>query len=118
MSRPVDHDAYIASASEPFRAILRTLHTQLSQALPDAEEVIAYDMPGFRLDGEIIAGYAAFTHQCGLYVDRAAIEAHADEIAAAGLRATKTGVTFSDHRPINDDLVRKLAVSSREAKGL
>ena len=52
MSSPADHDAYIASAA----------------ALPEAEEVVAYGMPGFQLAGQTVAGYAAFSKQCGLYL--------------------------------------------------
>ncbi len=74
-------------------------------------------MPGFQIDGTIIAGYAAFSRQCGLYVDPAAIAAHADEIASSKLNATKTGVTFSVSKPITDELVEKLALSSRRSKG-
>ncbi|MCP1848154.1 MULTISPECIES: iron chaperone [unclassified Bradyrhizobium] len=111
------HDAYIAAAPEQFRAMLRQLRAQLSRALPDADEVIKYDMPGFQIEETIIAGYAAFSKQCGLYVDPGAIAAHADEIASLKLKATKTGVTFSVSKPITDELVEKLAVSSRSKKG-
>jgi uncharacterized protein YdhG (YjbR/CyaY superfamily) len=118
MTKKENHDAYIAAAPEQFRAMLSQLRTQLSQALPGAEEVMMYDMPGFQIDGAMIAGYAAFSKQCGLYVDPSAIVAYADEIAALKLKATKTGVTFSANKPITDELVRKLAVSSRTTKGL
>ena len=77
-----------------------------------------YGMPGFRIGEEVVAGYAAFSKQCGLYVDPAAIAAHAEEIAALKLKATKTGVTFPAAKPIPDDLVERLAVSSRKQKGL
>jgi uncharacterized protein YdhG (YjbR/CyaY superfamily) len=113
-----DHDAYIAAAPEQFRAVLGQLRAQLSRALPDAEEVIKYDMPGFQIEETIIAGYAAFRKQCGLYVDAGAIADHADEIASLKLKATKTGVTFSVSKPITDELVEKLAVSSRSKKGV
>ncbi|WP_200937060.1 MULTISPECIES: iron chaperone [unclassified Phenylobacterium] len=108
-----DHDAYIAEAPESLRPLLVRLRAQLAQALPDAEEVIAYKMPGFRIGNSIIAGYAAFSKQCGLYLSPAAIASHADDIAAAGLKSTKTGVTFSPIRPIPDGLVEKLALASR-----
>ena len=111
------HDAYIAAAPEQFRTLLEHLRVQLSGALPDAEEVIKYDMPGFQVENTIIAGYAAFSKQCGLYVDPVAIATHADEITSLKLKATKTGVTFSMKKPITDELVEKLAVSSRKAKG-
>lgn len=117
MTKMDNHDAYIAAAPEQFRAMLGQLRAQLSRALPDAEEVIKYDMPGFRIEETIIAGYAAFSKQCGLYVDPGAIAAHAEEIAALKLKTTKTGVTFSVSKPITDELVKKLAVSSRSKKG-
>jgi uncharacterized protein YdhG (YjbR/CyaY superfamily) len=112
------HEAYIAAAPEQFRALLGRLRAQLSRALPDAQEVIKYDMPGFQIGETIIAGYAAFSKQCGLYVDPGAIAAHAQEIASLKLKATKTGITFSASKPIPDELVRKLVVSSRGKKGL
>jgi uncharacterized protein YdhG (YjbR/CyaY superfamily) len=117
MTKKESHGAYIAAAPEQFRHVLSQLRAQLSQALPDAEEVIKYDMPGFQIGETIIAGYAAFSKQCGLYVDPGAITAHAEEIASLKLKATKTGVTFSASRPIPDELVSKLAVCSRQKKG-
>jgi uncharacterized protein YdhG (YjbR/CyaY superfamily) len=108
-----DHDAYIAEAPEDLRPLLVRLRAQLARALPDAEEIIAYKMPGFSIGQSVVAGYAAFSKQCGLYLSRAAIASHADEIAAAGMKFTKTGVTFSPGRPIPDALVTKLALASR-----
>jgi uncharacterized protein YdhG (YjbR/CyaY superfamily) len=113
-----DHDAYIAAAPEALRPLLVRLRAQLADALPDAEQVIAYNMPGFRIGQAMIAGYAAFSKQCGLYLAPAAIAAHADEIAAAGLKSTKTGVTFSPGQPIPDALIRTLALASRRAQDL
>jgi uncharacterized protein YdhG (YjbR/CyaY superfamily) len=115
MTEIENHDAYIAAAPEPFRAALGRLRAELSQALPDAREVMRYGMPGFQIGDSIIAGYAAFSRQCGLYVAADAIAAHADEIDSLKLKATKTGVTFSPTRPITGDLVRKLATSSRNS---
>jgi uncharacterized protein YdhG (YjbR/CyaY superfamily) len=114
MTQFADHDAYIAQAPEEMRPLLVKLHKQLAKTLPDAEEIIAYNMPGFRIGKAIIAGYAAFTKQCGLYVSHTAIAAHADELAAAGLKPTKTGVTFSPGKPIPDALVKKLALASKK----
>jgi uncharacterized protein YdhG (YjbR/CyaY superfamily) len=108
-----DHDAYIAAAPEDLRPLLVRLRAQLARTLPDAEEVIAYKMPGFRIGKSIVAGYAAFSKQCGLYLAPSAIKSHADDIAAARLKATKTGITFSPSQPIPDALVKKLALASR-----
>ncbi|MEE9387745.1 MAG: DUF1801 domain-containing protein [Paracoccaceae bacterium] len=118
MAAPVDHDAYIDAAPELLRPLLVQLRTQLAKTLPDAEEIIAYNMPGFGFGKSIIAGYAAFSKQCGLYVSHGAIAAHADEIAANGLKATKMGVTFSPAKPITDELIAKIALTCRKELGL
>lgn len=113
-----DHDDYIAQAPAELRPLLVRLRAQLARALPDAEEVIAYKMPGLRIGKSIIAGYAAFSKQCGLYLSPSAITSHAADIAAAGLKSTKTGVTFSPRQPIPEELVTKLALASRSAQNL
>jgi len=112
------HDEYIAAAPEQFRPLLAALREQLSRSLPDATEVIEYDMPGFRIGRSIVAGYAAFTKQCGLYLSAGAIAAHADDIDAVGLKASKTGITFRVGKSIPEDLVERLALASRRALGL
>jgi uncharacterized protein YdhG (YjbR/CyaY superfamily) len=118
MTTTADHDGYIAAAPERFRPALERLRAVLAGALPDAEEIVAYDMPGFRIGGTVIAGYAAFSKQCGLYLLAGAISEHTDEIAAAGLKSTKTGITFSPIRPIPVDLVERLAQASRRHAGV
>ncbi len=118
MTTPADHDAYIVAAPEAFRPLLAALRKQLSALLPDAEEVMMYNMPGFRVGSAMIAGYAAFSKQCGLYLAPGAIAANADAIAAAGLKATKTGVTFSPRKPIPAKLVDSLVRASRKELGV
>lgn len=113
MTAPADHEAYIAQAPEAFREALTHLRGLLVASLPQAEEIIAYGMPGFRLKGQTVAGYAAFSKSCGLYLLPEAIAAHAVELEAEGLKASKTGVTFTPRKPIPDDLVTRLAATSR-----
>lgn len=112
------HNAYIAAAPEKLRPLLAKLRAVLAATLPDAEEIIAYKMPGFAIGQTIIAGYSAFSKQCGLYLPPAAIRMHFDDIAAAGLKSTKTGVTFSPSQPFPDELITKLANASRQDKNV
>ncbi len=114
MANIKDHDAYIDAAPEEFQTLLANLRAELAKALPDAEQIIAYNMPGFRIGKSIIAGYAAFTKQCGLYLAPGAISAHAEDIASNGLKSTKTGITFSVKKPIPNDLIEVLAKTSRK----
>lgn len=110
-----DHDSYIAAAPEGFQPALTSLREILARTLPEAEEIVAYNQPGFRIGKSIVAGYAAFSKQCGLYLHADAIAKYADEIAAAGFKPTKTGITFRPTKPIPDDLIERLALASREA---
>ena len=89
------------------------MRSLVAGALPEAEEILAYNMPGFRVDGTVVANYAAFSKQCGLCLLRVAISDHAEEIAAAGFKAIKTGITFPPRRPIPDGLVERLARASQ-----
>lgn len=115
MTAITDHDSYIAAAPEAFRPLLVHLRGLLRDALPDAEEMTAYGMPGFRIGGTVVASYAAFSKQAGLYVLGPAIAEHAEEIAAAGFRASRTGITFTPRRPLPDALVARLAQTSRRS---
>lgn len=118
MTTPASHDAYIAAAPEAFRPSLTHLRELLARTLPDAEEIVAYNMPGFSIGGKVIASYAAFSRQCGLYLLPGAIVEHAGEIAATGLKATKTGITFTPRKTLPDELVERLVRASRSAAGV
>lgn len=114
MATIVDHDSYIGTAPEKFRPLLSHLRTLIREALPDAEEIIGYNMPGYRLDGKIVASYAAFNKQVGVYFPAPAVTEHAEAIEAAGFKSTKTGITFTPRKPLPDDLVTQLVRSSRQ----
>lgn len=66
MTMLTDRDAYIAAAPEAFRPSLERLRSILARTLPDAEEMVAYNRPGFAIGGTVVASYAAFSRQCGL----------------------------------------------------
>ncbi|AFU99918.1 iron chaperone [Simiduia agarivorans] len=117
METPSNHEEYIANAPEELRPLLVNLRARVSHVLSDAEEIIAYNMPGFKMGKAIIVGYAAFSKQCGIYVAPGAISSLADEISKAGLKATKTGVTFSPKKPIPDELVENLTKASKSENG-
>ena len=59
MSR-VEIDAYLADLEEPKRSTLEQLRQTILEVVPEADEGISYGMPAFRLEGKVIAGFAAF----------------------------------------------------------
>lgn len=115
--QPTTHEEYIEAAPERFRPVLRALRERIRHEVPDGDEIVAYGMPGFRLGSATVAGDAAFSKQCGLYLSAEAVAACSEKIAAAGLKHTKTGITLSERRPIPDELLTALLAAARDALG-
>jgi uncharacterized protein YdhG (YjbR/CyaY superfamily) len=53
-------DAYLRGVEEPKRSTLQALRRTILEVVPDAEQVISYKVPAFRVQGRIVAGFAAF----------------------------------------------------------
>jgi len=53
-------DNYLASLEEPKRSTLEALRRTIVDVIPEAEQCISYGVPAFRLEGKVIAGFAAF----------------------------------------------------------
>lgn len=49
---------------------------------------------------------------------KCSIADNADDIAAVGLKATKTGVTLTSRKPISGGLIVALTLASRKALGV
>jgi uncharacterized protein YdhG (YjbR/CyaY superfamily) len=59
-------DEYIASFPPDVQAILEEIRQTVRKAAPDAQEIISYGLPAFRLGG-ILVYFAAFRKHIGLY---------------------------------------------------
>ena len=53
-------DEYLADVEEPKRSTLQRLRQTILELAPEAEEGISYGVPAFRLNGAVVAGFAAF----------------------------------------------------------
>jgi Domain of unknown function (DU1801) len=60
-------DAYLAALDEPKQSTLRTLRQTILEILPEAEQCISYAIPGFRVRGQMIAGFAAFKNHLSYF---------------------------------------------------
>jgi uncharacterized protein YdhG (YjbR/CyaY superfamily) len=52
-------DKYLASQEQPKRGTLGALRRTILEIIPEAEQCISYSMPAFRVQGKVIAGFAA-----------------------------------------------------------
>ena len=88
----------------------------IREILPDAEEVISYGMPAFRLEGKVIAGFAAFTNHLAYMPHSGSLFTELRD-ALAGYKATKGSLHFPIDKPLPEALVKKLiAVRLRQVK--
>ena len=53
-------DEYLRAVEEPKRSTLQALRHTILEIVPDAEQVISYRVPAFRVRGKTVAGFAAF----------------------------------------------------------
>ena len=100
-------DSYLRDLEEPKRTTLQELRRTILEIVPDAEELISYRVPAFRLHGKVFAGFAAFkNHLSYLPFSGSVLDQVADELE--GYTRTKSSLHFPVGRPLPKALVEKL----------
>ena len=102
-----DVDEYLRAVEEPKRSTLQTLRGTILEAVPEAEQVISYRVPAFRVGGKTVAGFAAFKdHLSYLPFSGSVLGQLGDELE--GYAMTKSSLHFPVDRPLPKALVKKL----------
>ena len=102
-----DVDEYLSAVDEPKRSTLQELRRTILEIVPDAEQVISYRVPAFRVRGKVIAGFAAFKdHLSYLPFSGSVLGQLADELH--GYAMTKSALHFPVDRPLPKILVKRL----------
>ena len=100
-------DSYLRGLEEPKRTTLEEVRRTIVEIVPEAKEVISYRVPAFRLQGKVIAGFAAFkSHLAYLPFSGSVLYQLADELE--GYTMSKSSLHFSIDRPLPKALVKKL----------
>ena len=100
-------DKYLAGVDQPGRSTLESLRRTIAEIIPDAEECISYGMPGFRLKGKMIAGYAAFRAHLSYFPHSGSVLTEMSD-DMEGYEHNKGTLRFSLTKPLPKRLVRKL----------
>ncbi len=100
-------DAYIAKFPKNVQTKLKRMRRTIHKAAPDAEEVISYQIPTFRLNGNLVH-FAAFTDHISFFPTSSGIAAFKKELARYTLR--RGTVQFPMDQPIPFDLVEKITL--------
>src|SRR5689334_5945514 len=73
-------DEYISLFPEEVQALLQKIRITIHNAAPEAEEAISYQMPTFKLNGNLVH-FAAYEHHIGFYPIPSAMEKFAKELS-------------------------------------
>ena len=100
-------DAYLQGVPEPQRSTLAQVRAALEALLPDAEQMITYGSPTFKVGGKGVAGFAAFARHCSyLPMSGSVTAALADELAE--YETSKGSVKFPVDEPLPEPILRAL----------
>jgi uncharacterized protein YdhG (YjbR/CyaY superfamily) len=100
-------DEYLQGVEEPKRSTLETLRRTILDVVPQAEQGLSYRVPAFRVDGKVIAGFAAFKdHLSYLPFSGSVLAQLGDELD--GYTMTKSSLHFPIDRPLPKALVKQL----------
>ena len=98
-------DEYIETFPQDVQDILEQLRQTIQQAAPEAEEAISYQMPTFKLHGNLVH-FAAFKHHIGFYPTPSPIEAFAEELSP--YKVSKGAIQFPKDQPLPLDLISRI----------
>lgn len=103
---------YLAMLDEPKRGTLEQLRKTILEIVPEAAQCISYGMPAFKLEGKVVAGFAAFkNHLSYLPHSGSVLPELADDLV--GYAASKGALRFPIDRPLPKTLVKKLIAVRR-----
>lgn len=98
-------DEYISMFSGNIQKILKKLRKTIRESAPDADETICYQMPTFKLNGNLVH-FAAMKNHIGFYPTPSAIDKFKKELS--GFETSKGAIRFPLDKEIPFDLVKKI----------
>ncbi len=101
----VDH--YIASQPQAVQGALEQVRSIIRKAVPDAHELISYDMPSYELHGVGLLHFAGWKQHYSLYLASASIVA-AFEHELAPYDVQKGTVSFPLSEPVPPALIERI----------
>ena len=110
-------DAYLASVDEPKRSTLEAVRRSILDVVPDAEEALAYGAPAFRLHGQTVAGFAAYTDHLSYLPHSGSVLAGLGD-AVACYQCSKGALRFAVGTPLPPSVVSALVHARLDELGL
>ena len=102
-----DVDEYIELQSENVRSILTEIRQTIKKSVPEAEELISYQMPAFRFHGMLV-WFAAFTHHYSIFIPGQILKHFEDELEPFEFTKSKSGLKIPLNKPLPVQLLSKI----------
>ncbi|WP_222619720.1 MULTISPECIES: iron chaperone [Pontibacter] len=106
IQKPTTFEAYSANFPEDISKRLTQLRETIKAAVPEAEEIFSYGIPGFKANGKKV-WFAGYKQHIGLY-PMYGMEALEAEIAPYRGKRTKDTLHFPHNKPLPLDLIAKI----------
>jgi uncharacterized protein YdhG (YjbR/CyaY superfamily) len=99
--------AHLSKVPQQQKATLLELRKTILEIIPEAEEVISYGFPGYRIDGKIICGFDAFKNHCSFFPHSSLVIPELEK-ELVNYKTSKGALQFAIDKPLPKSLVRKL----------
>jgi len=103
--KPQTIDAYIADFPEAVQALLEQMRKTITKAAPKAEEAMAYGIPTFKLNGNLVH-FGGFKHHIGFYPAPTGLKEFEQELSV--YKGAKGSVQFPIDQPLPLELVTRI----------
>ena len=98
-------DEYIALAEPKLKKALKEIRKTIKATAPKAEEVISYQMPGYKYLGMLVY-FAAYKNHIGFYPGAGGVLEFYKKLSS--FKSAKGSVQFPHDRPIPYDIISKI----------
>src|SRR5690242_6107714 len=98
-------DEYLSAFPASTKKVLQQVRKTIKHAAPDAEELISYNMPAFKLNG-VLVFFAGYDNHVGFYPTPSGIEAFKKELSQ--YTWAKGSVQFPLNEPMPYDLITEI----------
>lgn len=106
---PATIDEYIARCDRPAQKALNQVRRAIRTALPQADEVISYRIPAFRMHGRIVIYFAAWKDHYSVYPLTRTLEAAFTREIASYETSGKGTIRFPFSEPVPTALIQGMA---------
>jgi uncharacterized protein YdhG (YjbR/CyaY superfamily) len=99
-------DEYLSKVDASQRVALERVRSIVKQAVPDAEEAIAYGMPTFKYKKKNLFHFAAFKDHMSLFPTSEPVEVFRDQLK--GFKVSKGTIQFTEGHPVPEATIKAL----------